>query len=63
MARVVVRTVGQSPVDVVATTVGDLKTQLGVKTHSASVNKEPAGDDYVLADDDYVTLAPNVKGG
>jgi molybdopterin converting factor small subunit len=64
MAKVAVRVTGQEVRDVEgATTVGALKTSLGLSGYSASVNREPASDAQVLSDEDYVTLAPNVKGG
>lgn len=46
-------------------TVEDVKDELGVLegSYSASVNGEPADDDYELADFENVTLSPSVKGG
>ena len=44
-------------------TVGDLKSQLGLSRHTASVNGNPADDDEELNDGDFVTLSEPVKGG
>ena len=44
-------------------TVGDVKKALQAPNHTATVNGEPAEDDYELADYEFVTLAPAVKGG
>ncbi len=43
-------------------TVGDVKRKLGAEKHTASVNGEPADDSQTLNDDEFVTLAPSVKG-
>lgn len=63
MAKVTVKVVGSTPTEVKATTVGELKRALGFGTYTASVNKEAADDNYRLEDDDFVCLAPSVKGG
>lgn len=45
-------------------TVGDVKRQMGVsENYEATVNGEPADNDYQLSDFEYVSLAPAVKGG
>lgn len=45
-------------------TVGCIKKRLAVETgYVASVNGDPADDDYELSDYDHVSLAPAVKGG
>ena len=45
-------------------TVGCIKKKLGVEVgYVASVNGEPADDDYELSDFEFVSLAPAVKGG
>lgn len=46
-----------------AETVADLKSELGVESYQASVNGEPQEDDYELADYEFVSLTPAVKGG
>lgn len=45
-------------------TVGDVKAEMGVgKAYQATVNGSPAGDNHPLGEDDFVSLAPAVKGG
>jgi len=44
-------------------TVGDVKTELVVEGYTATVNGEPADDDFVLEDYEFVSLSPAVKGG
>ena len=45
-------------------TVGDVREKLDLdNTYSASVNGDPKGDDAGLSDFNYVSFAPNVKGG
>lgn len=63
MATVTVKVIGSNPREVTAATVGDLKRQLGLATYTASVNKEPADDGTRLGDNDFIVLAPSVKGG
>lgn len=43
-------------------TVGELKEQMNLGSYQASVNGEPADDDYELSDYEFVSLAPKVKG-
>ncbi len=43
-------------------TVADVKEQMGLSSYQASVNGEPADDDYELSDYEFVTLSPKVKG-
>lgn len=43
-------------------TVGELKEQMNLGSYQASVNGEPADDDYALSDYEFVSLAPKVKG-
>lgn len=62
MAKVVVKVTGGTPTEIDACTVGDIKKKFSLLNHTASVNQEPAADDYRLNDDDYVSLAPAVKG-
>ena len=63
MARVTYKQMGSDPKTANASTVGDLKRQLGLSDYSAKVNREFVDDDYALEDDDSVTLAKNQKGG
>lgn len=45
-------------------TIEDLKKKLTLGDgYAASVNGEPADDDYELNDYEFVSLAPAVKGG
>ena len=46
-----------------APTVGDVKRLMGVPNYTATVNGEPEDDDYELAEWEFVTLSPPVKGG
>ncbi len=62
MARIVAKVQGGSLKELIATTVGEVKASLSATTHTATVNKEPADNSYVLSDDDLVMLAPSVKG-
>jgi hypothetical protein len=43
--------------------VGEVKAELQVPEHTATVNGEPADDDYELEDYEFVSLSPSVKGG
>jgi len=43
--------------------VADVKEEMGVPNHTATVNGEPADDDEGLDDYSFVNLAPAVKGG
>lgn len=63
MAKVVVKVVGRTLEEREAVTVGALKTALSLTGYSASVNKTPAADDTRLSEGDFVSFAPNVKGG
>ena len=62
MAKVTVQAVGGALKEGNADTVAELKRQLGLATYQASVNGEPADDDYELSDYEFVSLAPKVKG-
>lgn len=44
-------------------TVGDVKEELGAEAYTASVNGDPAKNDYQLDDGDFVSLSQAVKGG
>lgn len=64
MARVVVKILGQSDLtEATASTIGDLKSQLGLETHAASINGQPADNNSILSDDSLVTFSKAVKGG
>lgn len=63
MAKVVVKVLGGSLTEVEADTVGELKDDLDLGSHSASVNGSPADDSTELSDGQIVALAPSVKGG
>lgn len=43
--------------------VGDVKEEMSVASHTATVNGEPADDDFELEDYEFVSLSPSVKGG
>ena len=45
-----------------ASTVGELKTSMGLSNHIATVNGEIEQDTFELSDYEFVTFAPNVKG-
>jgi len=64
MASVIATAVGGDPKRLDAESVADVKDQLGLaSTYTATVNGEPADDDTFLSDEDFVSLAPAVKGG
>lgn len=64
MAKVVVKILGNSDLkEATAETIGELKQQLGLLTHAASINGEPADNDSFLSDDSLVTFSQAVKGG
>lgn len=64
MAKVVARVLGGEIKEVTGVnTVADVKSRLGASNHKATVNGEPAEDTYTLSDEDFVSLAPAVKGG
>jgi hypothetical protein len=64
MASVVASVVGGEPTRVEANDVAEAKKALGLPgNYTATVNGEPADDDTVLGDEDFVSLAPSVKGG
>ncbi len=63
MAKVTVCVLGGTPTNIEAQTIGDVKRRLGLDNYTASVNGAPRGDEQQLADYQYVSLAPAVKGG
>lgn len=62
MATVSVQAVGGRLQIKEAATVGELKAQLGLSSYSATINNEPAENNEALSDNDFVSLAPQVKG-
>ncbi len=62
MAKVNIKVVGGEVEEVEATTVADVKREMNTPNHTATVNGSPAQDSKVLADEDFVSLAPQVKG-
>lgn len=63
MAKVTAQVAGGDETKVIASTVSELKTLMDATNHSVKVNGETAEDDQQLRDDDFVTLAPQVKAG
>jgi len=64
MANVIVKILGQNDVSQkTASSVGSLKSDLGLENYSASVNGTPQTDDFTLSDNELVTFAQSVKGG
>jgi len=64
MASVIASAVGGSPTRVDADTVAEVKDLLGLaETMTSCVNGEPADDETLLEDEDFVSLATAVKGG
>lgn len=64
MASVVGCVLGGSPQRLQADTVADVKRTLGLDgNYTASVDGEPADDGTLLSDEQFVSLAPAVKGG
>lgn len=62
MAKVQAQVVGGDIKALNAETVAELKAQMGLKNHTATVNGEPQGDDYELKDYEFVSFAQQVKG-
>lgn len=64
MANVAVKVLGQGRQFAEANTVGELKRAVNVNSNfTASVAGSPVEDDYELEEDDFVALAPPIKGG
>lgn len=61
--NVTVKVLGGDTKVIEAQTVREAKQKLGVPSHTASVNGQPARDEDELAEYSFVTLAPAVKGG
>lgn len=63
MAMISVKVLGGSLRSMEADTVGEVKAALGLESYTASVNGETRADSFELSDDNFVSLAPAVKGG
>jgi hypothetical protein len=63
MAKVIVKVLGSAPREIDADSVGELKSELGLDSYSASVNGDPADSSTELSEGQLVTFAPSVKGG
>jgi len=44
-------------------TVAEVKREMGAAGYTATVNGDPAEDNFELSDYEFVSLAPAVKGG
>ena len=62
MAKVHTQVTGGSIQEKEATTVGELKSLLGLTNYTATVNGDPASDDYELEDFEFVSFALATKG-
>lgn len=62
MAKVNAKVVGGEIQELEADTVAEVKRELEVPNHTATVNGSPAQDSKELKDEDFVSLAPAVKG-
>lgn len=62
MAKVTAQVVGGQLKQIEADTVAEVKSQLNLTNYQATVNGDPQGDDYELADYEFVALSPQVKG-
>jgi len=63
MAKINTKVLGGELQERDADTVGELKAALGLSSHSAVVNGDPATDSTELSEEDFVLFAPSVKGG
>lgn len=64
MGKVKVQVAGGAQQEKEAQTVGDLRDMVGADDGAqASVNGEPADDDYQLRNNDFVTFSKPVKAG
>lgn len=63
MAKVNVQVAGGSIQQKEAATVGDIKAIMGAQGYVATVNGEPADDNYELEEYEFVALAKPVKAG
>lgn len=65
MANVIACVLGGTPRRLTASSVGDVKRQMGLSTpHAAVINGETQADAYSdLEDEDFISLSPQVKGG
>lgn len=63
MAKVNVQVLGGTIKQIDAETVADVKNQLNVPQHTATVNGDSVDGSYLLEDYQFVMLSPAVKGG
>ena len=64
MATVIASVLGAQPQQLEGVeTVKDVKSRLQLSNYTANVNGTAARDDTRLSNDDFVALAPAVKGG
>lgn len=63
MAKVNVQVLGGQIKQIDADTVAEVKTQLNVPNHTATVNGDSVDGTYELEDYQFVMLSPAVKGG
>lgn len=64
MAKVKVLIAGGDTKDAEASDIGDVRSLLNIESNAmASVNGEPADDEYQLRNNDFVTFSKPVKAG
>lgn len=63
MANVKVQVAGGAQQDKSASTVGEARQSVGAIGYQASVNGEPADDNYQLRNNDFVSFSKPVKAG
>lgn len=63
MAKVQVQVAGGSIRQVEADTVAEAKAAVSAEGYTATVNGDPADDNYELSDYEFVALAKQVKAG
>ena len=64
MTSVIGSVVGATPRRLHAETVGEVRDQLAIAdTYTAMVNGEPADDNTLLDEENFVSFSPAVKGG
>lgn len=61
--KVNVQVLGGTIKQIEAFDIADVKAQLGVPSHTATVNGDPASDSFELEEYQFVMLSPAVKGG
>ena len=63
MAKVIYKIVGGALSEADASTVGELKSQLGLTSYTATVNRTPKENDQALSEGDTVFLSEGSKAG